>query len=155
MIRYSLACACRHQFDGWFASSSAFDEQSARGLVACPACSGTKVSKALMAPAIGGTRQNRDEVAQVASAPAETAQPVALLDERQQALRSAIRALREEVSKTAEDVGTRFAEEARKIHYGEREASSIYGQASWDEAASLAEEGVAFLPLPALADEAN
>lgn len=160
MIRYSLACACQHTFEGWFASSSAFDEQSARGLVVCPMCNGTSVSKALMAPAIGSTRQNRQdvgqgEVAPVAPTPVDVAQPVALLSEREQALRSAIKALREEVVKSAEDVGPRFAEEARKIHYGERDATSIYGQASLDEAVSLAEEGVAFLPLPVLAEDTN
>lgn len=160
MIRYSLSCACQHSFEGWFASSTAFDDQATRGLVSCPMCQGTSVTKALMAPSLGGTRQNRQErdqaeVARVAAPPIESPQPVALLTEREQALRAAIKALRQEVVSIAEDVGPRFAEEARKIHYGERDAASIYGQASVQEAVSLAEEGVAFLPLPTLADETN
>jgi hypothetical protein len=157
VIRYSLVCHGNHAFEGWFASSSAFDDQKARGLLSCPACGSPAVEKALMAPSIGGTRQNLTED----GAPAVTPQapvadlPVALLGEREVALRAAVKALRQEIAKHSEDVGDRFAEEARKIHYGERDGASIHGRATLDEAVELAEEGVAFLPLPGLADDTN
>ncbi|GGE52827.1 hypothetical protein GCM10007276_32300 [Agaricicola taiwanensis] len=155
MIRYSLACDAGHEFEGWFQSSSAFDEQLERGLLSCAVCGSSQVGKALMSPALGGARQNKapdaPELAPVAEAPV----PVALLGEREKALRAAIKALRDDVAKNSENVGERFAEEARKIHYGERDPASIYGQATLDEAASLAEEGVSFLPLPSLPDDGH
>jgi hypothetical protein len=143
VIRYQLTCPQGHHFDGWFASSSAFDEQRARALVTCPVCGTDEVEKALMAPAVRVST----------SQPAARSEPVAVLTDKDRALRDMIRAVRAEVEKTAENVGDRFAEEARRIHDGEVEAKSIYGRATSEEARALVEDGIGFLPLPALPDE--
>ncbi|MCG6121457.1 MAG: DUF1178 family protein [Microvirga sp.] len=155
MIRYALACDQAHDFESWFPSADSFDEQSARGLVSCPICGSTKVEKRVMAPAVA-----RKDRAQAASPPvdapaAQTPAPVALLSEREHALRAMLREIRDHVVRNSENVGDRFAEEARKIHYGEADERSIYGQASLDDARALMEEGVAVQPLPVLGDERN
>ena len=148
MIRYALACDAGHGFDSWFRSSDDFDMQAQRGLVSCPHCGSAQVLKQIMAPRLA--RTDRDEPA----APSEAA-PVALVDEKAQALRAMVAEFRKHLAANSEDVGGRFAEEARKIHYGECEARTIHGQATGEEAKALAEEGVGFLPLPVLPDERN
>jgi hypothetical protein len=159
MIRYSLICERKHAFESWFPSSDAYDEQSARGLVACPACGATKVEKAIMAPSLGtGAKSKRSRVRNTAAAePAATEQkaPVAMVPPEEREFRKKLRELREHLTKNSDYVGPRFAEEARKMHYGEIEHRSIYGEASPGEAKELAEEGVEFHPLPVLPDERN
>ena len=167
MIRYALACEAGHEFESWFPSASSYDEQAARGFVSCPACGSASVTKRIMAPALGrGSRKGAagPEGAQpVAASPiAPTAPagegvqaPVALLSEREQALRAMVRAVREHVTKSADYVGPSFAAEARKMHYGEIEHRSIYGEANALDAKALAEEGIAFQPLPILPDDRN
>jgi hypothetical protein len=148
MIKYSLSCDKAHSFESWFPNSDSYDVQARRGLIACPECGSTRVSKAIMAPAIvgGEKRQPRREAA---------AAPVALLDERQQRLREIARQLRQEIIANSDDVGTKFPEEARAIHDGEAPARSIRGQATAEEARALIEDGVGVLPLPFLPEEFN
>ena len=163
MIRYALACEAGHDFESWFPSSASYDQQAARGLVECPLCGSPKVEKQLMAPSLGRKGQVRgSEPAEQPSAAPETLpvpvtppQPVALMSEREQAVRAMLRAVREHVTKNADFVGAGFAEEARKMHYGEIEHRSIYGQADAAEARALLEEGIEFHPLPIVPDERN
>ena len=148
MIKYSLACEKGHEFESWFPSAAAYDEQARRGLVACPECGLNRVAKAIMAPAVVGA-------ARASSAPAEPMAEVALLDRRQRALREAVRALRREIESNTDDVGTKFTELARSMHAGEMPERAIRGQATGAEVEALLEEGVAVLPLPAAPDEFN
>jgi hypothetical protein len=156
MIRYALACDAAHDFESWFPSGEAYEAQVARGLVACPACGSTRVEKRIMAPAVARTDKARAPVPAVPTpaAPAEP-QPVAVLGERERELRAMLRALREHVTRTADYVGDRFAEEARAIHYGDEEERSIYGEASAEEVRALLDEGVEIAPLPVLPDDRN
>jgi hypothetical protein len=148
MIKYALACEKGHEFESWFPSASAYDEQARRGLVACPECSSNRVAKAIMAPAVvGAARANLP--------PAEAPADVALLDRRQRALRDAVRALRHEIESNTDDVGTQFAELARSMHAGKTPERAIRGQASGAEVEALLEEGVGVLPLPAAPDDLN
>ena len=165
MIRYSLQCERRHEFEIWFKNSADYDSQSKRGLVACPSCGSTKVEKALMTPSLGaGTKKRRaaapsepapSEPAPAAPAAGETKTPVAMVSPQEREFRAKLRELRDHLTKNAENVGGKFPEEARKMHYGEIEHRSIYGEASPQEAKDLADEGVEFHPLPVLPDERN
>ncbi|GGE13236.1 hypothetical protein GCM10011390_35390 [Aureimonas endophytica] len=139
MITYSLRCEpADHAFDGWFRSSEDFERQRQLKLVACPACGSSEVHKGLMAPAVSGTRE---------AAPAPSADAAAALARLQDLAR--------EMRARSEYVGPRFAEEARRIHYGESQARGIYGEATPPEVKSLAEEGIAALPLPPLPEDKN
>jgi hypothetical protein len=148
MIKYALACEQAHEFESWFPSSEAFETQRKRGFVTCPFCDSAKVEKQIMAPSVARTDK-------MPKAPAPEAQPVAVLSERERELRAALRALREHVMKNAENVGKDFVEEARKMHYGEAEERSIYGEADLAEARALLEEGIDVLPLPVVPDDRN
>jgi hypothetical protein len=147
MIRYRLQCKKGHQFEAWFKSSAAFDRQLKQGQISCADCGSSKVTKAIMAPAVSSRTKGSDVVVanRQAAAPAD----------KQAELLSLLRRVREEVEKNAEYVGPRFAEEARKIHYEETEARGIYGEATLDDAKSLQEEGIDFYPLPRLPEEQN
>ena len=147
MIRYALCCEAGHTFESWFNNSTAFDRQAARGLVACPMCGSAKVEKAIMAPALSGGRE--------APAPEPEKTPVAIVSKEEVELRKKLKELRDHIVKSADYVGEKFPEEARRMHYGEIEHRSIYGEASPDAAKSLAEEGIEFHPLPRLPDERN
>jgi hypothetical protein len=166
MIRYALECEKEHRFEGWFRSSADFDAQSSRGLVACPVCGSVTVSKSLMAPAVQGVDRSgpRPEAGAEAAppkpategeapAPAAEVLPPEPVDPRAVAMRDMLRQLKEHVVKTSEDVGDKFAEEARKIHYQETEHRSIRGKATPEEARELAEEGIAFSPLPVFPED--
>jgi hypothetical protein len=165
MIRYSLACERGHEFESWFASSSAYDKQAKRGLVACPVCGSTKVEKAIMAPRLARSDKAIDVPAPVpapATAPApalppapQGAEPVAMISPQERELRTKLKELRDHLVKNSENVGRRFPEQARKMHYGEIEHRSIYGEASPQEAKEMHEEGIEFHPLPILPDERN
>jgi hypothetical protein len=149
MIKYALACEKDHSFESWFPDSGSYETQARRGLIACPVCASTRVSKAIMAPAIvGGQKAERRPIE---ASPG----PVALLDERQQRLREMTRRLRDEIVANTDDVGRKFPEEARAIHEGDAPARSIRGQATPEEARALIDEGVGVLPLPFLPDEFN
>lgn len=141
MIRFSLSCERGHGFEGWFRDNADFDRQTAAGLLECPACGSTEVGKALMAPAVATARKREGVM-------------LAMGAEHRKAM-AELKALTEKLKSGAEDVGDRFADEARKIHFGESERRGIYGRATPEEAASLAEDGVDFLPLPVLPDDRN
>ena len=167
MIRYALACNNGHSFESWFANSAAYDKQSKRGLVTCPVYNSAKVEKAIMAPQLHRTDVDRPRpiVAPPPAPPAAPAlstppaapgkSPVAIMSPQEQELRSKLKELRDHVTKNANYVGPRFPEEARKIHYGETEHRSIYGEASPEEAKALHDEGIEFHPLPVLPDDQN
>ncbi len=126
MIKYDLKCEQDHRFEAWFRNSAGFDEQKAAGEITCPECGTAKVEKALMAPRLPGKANSK--------LPA--------------ALRRELIKLRKSVERDCDYVGPEFAEEARKIHYGESEARSIYGETSSEDAKALSEEGVAFAHIP-------
>jgi hypothetical protein len=148
VIRYALCCEAGHGFESWFNNSATFDRQAARGLVTCPMCGSAKVEKAIMAPSLGGGRE--------AVAPAEPEKtPVAIVSKEEVELRKKLKELRDHIVKSADYVGEKFPEEARRMHYGEIEHRSIYGEASPDAARALADEGIEFHPLPRLPDERN
>jgi len=158
MMKYTLVCERKHNFEVWFSDSSDYDKQRKRGLVTCPACDSRKVEKAIMAPALGrGTKKRRASAPAVApempSAPSR--EPVAMISPQEQELRTKLKELREHLTKNADNVGKKFPEEARKMHYGEIEHRSIYGEASPQEAKDLHDEGVEFHPIPVLPDERN
>ncbi|CAN0655276.1 DUF1178 family protein [Nitratireductor aquimarinus] len=141
MISFNLICEHDHAFEAWFRNNADFDEQKKRDLVSCPQCGSTKVEKALMAPAVS-TGKKRDQIA------------LAMGEKQKQAL-AQLKELSKKVRENADYVGDKFAEEARKIHFGETEARGIYGEATTDEAKALVDEGVEFLPLPVFPEEQN
>ncbi|MBE1208410.1 DUF1178 family protein [Aminobacter carboxidus] len=141
MIRFSLHCDHAHDFEGWFRSNDDFETQRKRGFVSCPECGSQKVEKALMAPAVSTSRK-QEKMALAMGA-------------EQRKMMAALKELSEKVRENAENVGDKFAEEARKIHFGETEARGIYGAATIEEAKGLAEDGIEFLPLPVFPDDRN
>lgn len=164
MIRYALACDKGHEFESWFPGSADYEAQLARGLVTCPYCASPKVEKQIMAPSIGRTDRTPalPAPAPEAQADAETPQvpvaqpqPIAVFSEREREFRAMVKAFREHVQKNADYVGQGFADEARKMHYGDIEHRSIYGEANLAEAKELIEEGIEVQPLPIVPDERN
>lgn len=142
MIRYTLVCDNAHSFEGWFSSSSDFDQQVESGFLTCPVCNSASVSKALMAPSVSTARKQ------------EQRQQVAMDFARQEAI-AKLREVVQTIRSSAEDVGELFPEEARKIHYGETERRGIIGQASLNEVRELIDEGIEVAPLPVLPEDAN
>ncbi len=138
MIVYALQCSEGHGFEGWFHSSTAFDEQEAGCKLVCPVCDTHAVTKAPMAPALKGAPAERSSV-----------------PEEIRKMRRFMTGLRKYVEQNADYVGPKFPEEARKIHYGETEERQIYGEASLKEAKELIDEGVDVAPLPPDLEEAN
>lgn len=133
-----LQCQHGHAFEGWFASNDAFDEQRATGLVACPICGDTSVTKLLSAPRLNLSG------AKAPATPSAPANAVAVPDSPEARW---MRAVREVMAKT-EDVGERFADEARRMHYGETAERGIRGQATREQTEALLDEGIPVLPLP-------
>lgn len=163
MIRYELACDRGHHFDTWFARSDDFDAQAARGLLSCPHCDSSEITKALMAPSVQTARRAR-KVASATSLSAgagltpktDVTGPVAAgVDPELAKAIDLVREMGREIRKNSDNVGRRFPEEARKIHYGEVKPRAIVGEATAAEARDLIEEGIAFQPLPALPEEQN
>jgi hypothetical protein len=140
-----LQCAHRHSFEGWFGSEDDFQSQLARGLVECPMCGNTHITKMLSAPRLnlGATQAPAAQDAAPAK-PVSTAVAAPAATEQQVAWMKLLR----HVLDNTEDVGTQFAEEARKMHYGESETRNIHGQATLDETEALLDEGIDVLPLP-------
>ena len=156
MIRYSLRCERGHAFESWFQSSSAYEAQEKRKLVNCPVCGSPKVERAIMAPQIVSMKGRESAVPAPAAATdvtTPTSTPLLMAQERE--LRAKLRELRDHIVKNADNVGERFPNEARKMHYGDIEHRPIYGEASPDEARSLIEEGVEVSPLPVLPEDRN
>lgn len=136
MIRFALRCEPEgHGFDGWFRSGDDFETQTARDLVACPTCGSVAVGKGLMRPAV-----------------ATAGKPDAMRAEARKAMET-LQQMSRDVRARADYVGEAFAEEARRIHYGEAEARRIYGEASLPDVQGLAEEGIAAVPLPPLPED--
>lgn len=140
MIRYALICDRGHEFEAWFGSGAAYEEQARAHTVACPCCGSIGVEKAPMAPAV--KRSRKDPPAPLGSG--ERKKTYAFL-----------KGLRAHLEANAENVGPAFPEEARKMHYGETEARSIYGEANLKEAEALREEGIPAIPLPPLPKDQN
>jgi hypothetical protein len=160
VIRYALTCDRGHGFDSWFQSSAAYDKQVARALVTCPICGSLKVEKAIMAPMLARTDKGATQPAAapdatpVAAEPPEKS-PVAMMSPQEQEFRSKLKELRDHIVRNSDYVGQKFPEEARRMHYGETEPRSIYGEASTEDAATLADEGIEFHHLPRLPEERN
>jgi hypothetical protein len=155
MILYRLRCTKGHEFESWFKDSKTYERQERRSLIGCAVCGDAKVSRAPMAPRIGkggGKAVVAEAPAAPAAAPAPPAgehqQMAALARHMPKELREALLKVRAEVEKNCEHVGDKFAEEARKIHYGESDKRGIYGETSDEEAEALAEEGIEFGRLP-------
>jgi hypothetical protein len=135
LIRYALQCEHDHDFEAWFSTSSDFDDQAGRGLVECPFCASRSVRKAIMAPAVLGTKK-RDPAAEAARAQARTM------------MMEAMAKVREHVEDNFDYVGDAFAREARSIHEGEAENRGIYGEATPKEVRDLQQDGIQVAPLP-------
>ncbi len=155
MIRYALRCAKGHEFEAWFANSSAYDSQRAKGAVRCPACSTSRVEKALMAPRISKGSKRTSAGHSPLSTSTSTDITNASAPDLPPEARAVLRKLREEIVSKADYVGPRFAEEARKIHYEEAEDRGVWGEASAEDARDLLEEGISILPLPKLPEDQN
>ncbi|MBL6946743.1 MAG: DUF1178 family protein [Rhodospirillales bacterium] len=137
MILYQLKCADEHQFEAWFKDAATYDDQSGAGEVSCPYCGSTHVRKAPMAPRLSkGTAKT--EVVEVKAS--EVATQILQASEN----------LRKHVEEKCEDVGEKFADEARKIHYGDSDERGIYGTATEDEASDLSDEGIEYYQIPRL-----
>ncbi|PLX38642.1 MAG: DUF1178 domain-containing protein [Hyphomicrobiales bacterium] len=170
MIRYSLNCDQGHDFEGWFRDSADFDGQVKSAGLGCPMCGSTEISKKLMAPAVVGTKKGRPALVEAgpvsrssasdsgtgAAVSAATTPPsLGALAPDQQRMVELARYIRKEVVANADYVGSRFAEEARKIHYGDAEERGIYGETTLEDAEELLEEGVDVMPLPILPEDQN
>lgn len=152
MILFDLKCSQDHRFEGWFRNGVAYDAQAAAQAITCPICGDSHIDKAPMAPSIGRSGRSREvEPVAQASAPAAADVP-AMPDSPDMAAQAAIlrhlRDLRTQVEKSAENVGQNFAEEARKIHYGEVQSRAIYGETSVEQAEALRDEGVPIARIP-------
>ena len=139
MIKYALVCAAAHGFEGWFGSSADYEDQSARGLVACPVCDSTEVGKQIMAPSVAGTKRTTTDL----PAPMRAV------------MMEAMGRIRAHVEDNFDYVGDGFAAEARAIHEGRSEDRGIYGEATPAEVKKLAEDGVPVAPLPGVAKKTD
>ena len=156
MIKFALHCSQGHEFDSWFQSGAAFERQSQEGHVLCPYCQAPDVTKAIMAPALAGkNRGKKAELPALAGVPDNYETPPALISPQEMEKRAMINALRERILTETEDVGRRFAEEARKIHEGLVEERPIHGEANLAEVRALVEDGIEILPVPPLPEEMN
>ncbi len=161
MILYRLRCSKGHEFESWFKDSKTYERQEKKSLIGCAVCGDQKVTRALMTPRLG-TKGNKkkttvsNEVAMNVPVPVDAPAPptpqqqqmAALARKMPKELRDALLKVRAEVEKNCEHVGDKFAEEARKIHYGESDKRGIYGETTEKEAEELAEEGIEFGRLP-------
>jgi hypothetical protein len=154
MIRFALSCNENHAFEGWFASSADFDNQCERDLLSCPVCGSSEVKKALMTPSIAkAAKVDESQTQQVVNtAPRKQ---LSRLNPAQHEIVRQIAVLRDKVLSEAENVGERFPEEARKIHYGETDARGIYGTADTEDVLQLLEEGIEVIPLPESPEDKN
>jgi hypothetical protein len=155
VIKYSLICDRQHAFEGWFSSGEDFDAQKKRNLVSCPICNSGNIEKTLMAPSISTSKAKAVIVPSPdtpeQSLPTAATQVPAGFSEAMAKMRD----LREYIHANSEDVGNKFPDEARKIHYGDAEKRGIFGQASPQDVKELVEEGVEVMPLPILPEDRN
>lgn len=160
MIKYQLICDKSHEFEGWFGDSTAFESQQESGFLTCPVCGSADVRRALMAPNLASPKTRKTDLAeqQPSAQPEPQPQPQApqqasaalppAAARKMQELMSEMRALQTKIREECRDVGNDFAEEARKIHYGEVEPEGIYGQATAEEREALDEEGIEIMDMP-------
>jgi len=169
MLVLNLACSLDHRFEGWFGSNADFQSQTERGLLTCPVCADAKVKRMPSAPHLNVSHLRQEvppplqrevrragQGAAAAAKPSAPAPPAALQsieagpDPREplQVLQAKLMQVVQQVMANTEDVGSQFAEEARRIHYGESEQRGIRGQATLDEAAALEDEGISVMALP-------
>jgi hypothetical protein len=145
VIVFDLQCGGAHVFEAWFASSAAYEEQRARGLLVCPVCGDGDVGKAVMAPNVGAKGNSRSSPvpeASTAGSAAEPPSPAAI-----KAAMQAIAGMQAKMLEKSEWVGRAFADRARAMHAGEADPAPIHGQTTRAEAEALAEEGVPVAPL--------
>jgi hypothetical protein len=155
MISFNLVCDKGHGSEAWFKDGASFERQAKKGLVTCAQCGSAKMRKAVMAPAIAGTKRTRKDADAAPAAPvtppsAPTQEVLAkpASDPQAAALMQQLRELRRKIEESSDYVGDKFAEEARKMHYDEAEKRSIHGEATDDEAKDLADEGIEFARVP-------
>ena len=168
MIKYQLICDQNHEFEGWFQASAAFDAQAESGLLRCPLCDSDQVKRALMTPNLASPKRRKAIEAALADPALNSANPPLTnpmltnptlaqqsapptKSEQVQAFGAALaelRQLQQKITKDCRDVGDNFAEEARKIHYGEAEAEGIYGRTTHEEREALEDEGIDVLDMP-------
>lgn len=160
MILYRVRCSGDHEFEAWFKDSATYDEQAAAGVIVCPECGDTAVSKAMMAPRIGkgsgapariAARDEKDAGSgdEAGAGSAGAGRPTrTYAHARSAGMRQALAELRRKVEETCDYVGPEFAEEARKIHYGEADERNIYGEATDAEAEELSDEGIKVGKIP-------
>jgi hypothetical protein len=146
VIKYLLGCASGHEFESWFRAGGDFDAQSQSGAISCPLCGSVAVAKQPMAPSVVTKRGKQQASGEPVSAPVAGGGA---------AMREAFREFKQNVIENTEDVGSRFADEARKMHFGDIEERNIRGSSTPEEARSLAEEGVPFGVIPALPEDLN
>lgn len=169
MIKYQLICEMTHEFEGWFQTSTAFDEQNNAGFVTCPVCDSAKIRRALMTPNIASPKRRGDPVT-IEAPPQISAAPSAATSSPQKPVPTSppkaamtaaafgeamaqLRQLQRKIKAECRDVGTDFAAEARKIHYGDSPAENIYGQSTAEEREQLADEGIDVVAMPWLPPE--
>lgn len=161
MISFNLKCAGGHDFEGWFSSSADYEDQLQQGLLNCPICGDLQITKALMAPNVGAKSNSRGDTASAVNlsavkppsdAPAPPMPSPAQM-EAMAKLYAQLRVVQNKVEEECDYVGDRFADEARKIHYGEAEDRGIYGQSSPEDVAELQEEGIEIASMPWLPPE--
>lgn len=150
MILYKLRCDQSHEFEGWFKNSDTYEIQHASNMIACPLCDSKNVRKAPMAPRISQKNHSTPHENEDDSVHSETITDESSIkvSNSQEVLEKAILELKKNIEAKCEDVGKRFPEEARKIHYGEAKKRSIHGEASLKDLKELVEEGVDVAPLP-------
>lgn len=173
MIKYSLGCGNEHEFEGWFADSAEFDRLNKANHLDCPMCGSKKIEKLLMAPSLGKKGNQVQTIAPIepiveSSAPSQAVVPVVepkthiampelppqLADAHAEIVEK-VRELKKHVVANSEDVGDKFVEEARKIHFGEAEKRGIYGKANIEEATELMEDGIDVMAIPDLPEDKN
>ncbi|MBC6441109.1 MAG: DUF1178 family protein [Rhodospirillales bacterium] len=152
MIVFDVKCGNGHVFEGWFAGTATFEAQAKAGEIACPICSDTHIEKALMAPNVATTKASAKGMNPPSEASTPTSDQVTLAQQKEKAgqMMAMVRAVKEHVEQNFDNVGAKFAEEAKKIHYGEADKRNIYGQATKEQAEELRDEGIEFGELPHL-----
>lgn len=154
MIKFSLRCEEGHEFEAWFASGDAFEQQKANGELCCPACNSSDVDKALMAPRISKSPRTEPQFSNSAGTDS-TSQSLTTSTGLSPESLSMLRELKKRIVDDAEYVGPKFAEEARRIHYEETEKKGVWGEASLEDARDLIDEGIEILPIPVLPEDQN
>jgi len=148
MILFELRCDKDHHFEGWFRDGRGYEAQTKAGKLVCPVCGSRRVKKAMMAPRIGKGARAKSAKVETTNLPVPAPAPVPPPQQAEMKAVQMLRDLRKQIEANCDYVGPEFAEEARKIHYGEAEARGIYGETSAEEAEALDEEGIEFARVP-------